>query len=113
MTSLPAGDIGAAAKLSDTTTGDTLAAEGQAGEGARRSTRPAPVLSIAIAAHTSADEDKLATALHRLQEEDPAIQIHRDDQTHQTLLRGMGETHLSISLDKLAKKYGVQSTPRT
>jgi elongation factor G len=106
VSALPAGDIGAAAKLSGTTTGDTLAVKGKPVR-VPPIDRPAPVLSIAIAAHASADEDKLANALHRLQEEDPAIQIHRDDQTHQTLLRGMGETHLSISLDKLTKKYGV------
>ena len=105
--SLPAGDIGAAAKLSETTTGDTLAAKGKPVKVPRLET-PAPVLAVAITAHNTADEDKLATALHRLQEEDPAIRVSRDDQTHQTLLRGMGETHLSISLDKLAKKYGVQ-----
>ncbi|HET9543242.1 MAG TPA: elongation factor G, partial [Acidimicrobiales bacterium] len=107
VSSLPAGDIGAAAKLTDTRTGDTLAPKGKPVK-VPAADRPRPVLSVAIAARNSSDEDKLATALHRLQEEDPAIQIHRDDQTHQTLLRGMGETHLSISLDKLAKKYGVQ-----
>ena len=107
VSSLPAGDIGAAAKLTDTRTGDTLAPKGKPVK-VPAPDRPRPVLSVAIAARNSSDEDKLATALHRLQEEDPAIQIHRDDQTHQTLLRGMGETHLSISLDKLAKKYGVQ-----
>jgi elongation factor G len=106
VTSLPAGDIGAAAKLADTRTGDTLAPKGKPVK-VPALDRPRPVLSVAIAARNSSDEDKLATALHRLQEEDPAIQVHRDDQTHQTLLRGMGETHLSISLDKLARKYGV------
>jgi len=104
---LPAGDLGAAAKLSDTVTGDTLAPKGKpvVVPGA---VRPTPVLSTAIVAKTQADEDKLANALHRLQEEDPTLVVERDDQTHQTLLRGMGETHLTITLDKLRKKFGVE-----
>jgi elongation factor G len=106
ITSLGAGDIGAVAKLGDTRTGDTLAPKGKPVK-VPTLDRPRPVLSVAIAAKASADEDKLATALHRLQEEDPALRVHRDDQTHQTLLQGMGETHLSISLEKLEKKYGV------
>ena len=48
------------------------------------------------------------TALHRLQEEDPAFSIVRDDETHQTLLGGMGETHLAIVTERLARKFGVE-----
>jgi elongation factor G len=106
VTELPAGDIGAAAKLSDTATGDTLAPKGKPVKVAGVE-QPRPVLTTAIVARTQADEDKLANALHRLQEEDPALVIVRDDQTHQTLLRGMGETHLNITLDKLERKFGV------
>ena len=63
---------------------------------------------------TQADEDKLATALHRLQDEDPALVVERDDETHQTLLRGMGETHLAIALERLERKFGVERrAPRT
>jgi elongation factor G len=104
---LPAGDLGAAAKLADTVTGDTLAPKGKPVR-VPAPERPTPVLATAITARAQADEDKLANALHRLQEEDPALVVERDDQTHQTLLRGMGETHLTITLDKLAKKFGVQ-----
>jgi elongation factor G len=104
---LPAGDLGAAAKLTDTVTGDTLAPKGKPVR-VPAPERPTPVLATAITARAQADEDKLANALHRLQEEDPALVVVRDDQTHQTLLRGMGETHLTITLDKLAKKFGVQ-----
>ena len=53
------------------------------------------------------DEDKLMTAIHRLQEEDPALKVRRDDETHQTVLSGMGETHLQIVCEKLSRKFGV------
>src|SRR5947207_9684505 len=52
--------------------------------------------------------DKLITALHRLQDEDPALRVRREDETHQTLLSGMGDTHLSIVLERLSRKFGVE-----
>jgi len=54
-----------------------------------------------------ADDDKLMSALARLCEEDPTISVERDDETHQTVLRVMGEVHLAVSLERLARKYGV------
>jgi elongation factor G len=102
-----AGDIAAVAKLSDTTTGDVLAAKGTTLE-IDTIEAPQPTLSIAIHPKSKGDEDKLATALHRLQDEDPVLRIERDGETHQTLLRGMGETHLSITLEKLHRKFGVE-----
>ena len=101
-----AGDIAAVAKLSATTTGDTLAPKGTPVRLAPL-TQPDPVLAVAVVARTAADEDKLANALHRLVEEDPALVIDREDETHQTILRGMGETHLQITLEKLERKFGV------
>jgi len=68
---------------------------------------PPPVLATAILARTQADEDKLANALHRLQEEDPSLVIERSEETKQTVMRGTGETHLQITLEKLARKFGV------
>ena len=103
---LQAGDIGAAAKLSDTATGDTLAPKNKP-VAAPPIDRPSPVLGMAITARTQSDEDKLANALRRLIEEDPALDVARSDETHQTVLRGMGETHLTITLEKLARKFGV------
>ena len=107
LTELPAGDIGAVAKLSATTTGDTLAPKGTpvvvpAPE------LPLPVLSVAIRPKSKGDEDKLMTALHRIQEEDPVLAVRRDDETHQTILSGMGEAHLSLVTDRLARKFGVE-----
>ncbi|HEX9995125.1 MAG TPA: elongation factor G [Acidimicrobiales bacterium] len=102
-----AGDIAAVAKLSSTATGDTLAPKGTPVR-VPGFERPDPVLSVAIVARTQADEDKLANALHRLQEEDPALVVERNEETRQTLLRGTGETHLTIALEKLARKFGVE-----
>jgi len=104
---LPAGDIGAVAKLSATATGDTLAPK------AKPVTvipidRPEPVLTVSVVAKTQADEDKLATSLRRLLEEDPALRLERNDETKQTLLHGMGEMHLTITLEKLKRKFGVE-----
>ncbi len=103
---VPAGDLAAVAKLTSTATGDTLAPKGKPVV-VEPLEPPAPVLSVAIRPHTQADEDKLAGALHRLVEEDTALRVTRDDETHQTLLRGLGETHLAVSIERLARKFGV------
>ncbi|HEX4868931.1 MAG TPA: elongation factor G [Acidimicrobiales bacterium] len=103
---LVAGDIGGVAKLSATATGDTLSTRGKPVVVAPIE-QPAAVLATAIVARTQADDDKLATALHRLQEEDPALVVERDEETHQTILRGTGETHLAIVIEKLQRKFGV------
>ncbi len=104
---VPAGDIGAVSKLHDTATGDTL---GPKAKPVRVGgiERPVPVLATAIEAANQADEDKLANSLRRLQEEDPALVVTRSDETHQTLLQGMGETHLAITIEKLKRKFGVE-----
>ena len=102
----PAGDIIAVAKLSDTKTGDTLTPKHKPvrAEGIER---PSPVLAMAVTAKTQADEDKLANSLRRLLAEDPALGLERNDETKQTLLKGMGETHLKFTLEKLERKFGV------
>jgi elongation factor G len=104
---LPAGDLGAVAKLSDTATGDTLAPKGTPVT-VPAADPPLPVLSIAILPKSKGDEDKLMTGLHRLQDEDRSLFVRRDDETHQTILSGMGETHLSIVTERLARKFGVE-----
>ena len=102
-----AGDIAAVAKLAHTATGDVLTAKG-ASLAVDVLPAPEPLLAVAIRAKSKGDEDKLANALHRLQEEDPVLRIERNPETHQTVLRGMGETHLSIATEKLARKFGVE-----
>ncbi|MGQ0831730.1 MAG: elongation factor G [Microthrixaceae bacterium] len=106
---LTAGDIGGVAKLAGTATGDTLAARGKPVV-VPPIDQPPAVLAIAVVPKTQADDDKLATAIHRLQEEDPALIVERDEETHQTVLRGTGETHLAIALEKLERKFGVGVT---
>lgn len=103
---LPLGDLGAVAKLSDTGTGDTLSPKNQPVT-APPITKPTPVLATAVRAKTQADTDKLANALRRIQQEDPVLVIERNAETRQTLLRGMGETHLAITIQRLSRKFGV------
>jgi elongation factor G len=104
---VPAGDIAAVAKLADTSTGDVLGTRGADVEVAALQP-PEPTLAVAIKARSKADEDKLANALHRLADEDPTIRVERNSETHQTLLWGMGETHLGIALERLSRKFGVE-----
>ena len=104
---VPAGDIAAVAKLAHTTTGDVLGTRG-AYIDVETLDPPEPTLAVAIAPKSKGDEDKLANALHRLLDEDPAVRVERNAETHQTLLWGMGETHVGIALERLARKFGVQ-----
>lgn len=106
---LAAGDIGGVAKLAATATGDTLAPPDQPVlvPGIEQ---PAAVLATAVVAKSQADDDRLATALHRLQDEDPALVVDRDEETRQTVLRGTGEAHLAITLERLERKFGVNLT---
>ncbi len=109
---LAAGDLGGVAKLAGTTTGDTLAPRGKPVV-VPQIEQPSAVLGMAVVPKTQADDDKLTTAIHRLQEEDPALVVERDEETHQTILRGTGETHLAIALEKLERKFGVGVTTET
>jgi len=104
---VPAGDIAAVAKLSDTSTGDVLGARG-ADVTVDSFEPPKPVLPVAIRPKSKSDADKLANALHRLLDEDPALRLERNPETKQTLLWGMGETHLSIARERLHRKLGVE-----
>jgi elongation factor G len=106
LTEVPAGDIAAVAKLARTSSGDTLTDKGSPIVYPRLEA-PDRVLAKAIAPKTKGDEDKLMTGLARLQEEDPALAVERNAETHQTLLWGTGETHLDVTLDRLHRKFGV------
>jgi elongation factor G len=105
-TGLVAGDIGAVAKLANTATGDTLAPKGSPVRVVRPPTDP-PGYGVAIVPRTQADDDKLATALGRLQAEDPSLVVQRVEETHQTVLRGAGDTHIAVTLERLSRKFGV------
>ena len=105
--SFPVGDLGAVAKLADVLTGDTMAPKGTP-VALPPFQPPEPALQIGILPRSKGDEDKLMTALHRLQDEDPVLVVRRDDETHQTLLGGTGEHHLAIVTERLARKFGVE-----
>jgi elongation factor G len=106
LASAPAGDIVAVAKLTDTATGDTLTPRHKPVV-LPPIDQPEPVLATAVTARTQADEDKLANALRRILAEDPALLLARNSETKQTLLWGMGEMHLTITLERLERKFGV------
>ena len=102
-----AGEIAAAVGLKFTTTGDTLAVD-SAPIVLESMTFPDPVISVAIEPKTKGDQDKLATALQRLAEEDPTFRVSSDDETGQTIIAGMGELHLEIIVDRLFREFRVE-----
>jgi elongation factor G len=103
---LVAGDIGALAKLAETSTGDTLSSK-------ERPlllppvSFPAPAFSAAVHPKTKADLDKMGSSLTRIVEEDPTLQVHRDPDTGETILSGLGEPHLEVTVEKIQRKFGV------
>lgn len=101
------GDIGMLAKLAKTGSGDTLCTKANP-ETLEGIEYPIPTLTIAIAPKSKADEDKLGNALARLLEEDPTLGLEKNKETKQTLLTGLGEAHVGIVIDRLAKKFGVE-----
>ena len=100
------GDIGGVAKLSATTTGQTLCDKGHPLV-LPSITFPKPVFSVAVTPKTKADLDKMGTALGRLTEEDPTLRVEREPGTGETILSGMGESHVDIATRRLSQKFGV------
>ena len=104
---LRAGDLGAVAKLKDTLTSDVLGDKNVAFK-VQAIKFPEPVISYAIEPKARGDEEKISTALHRLQEEDPSISYNRDAQTKQLLLAGQGQSHIEVTVAKLKRRFGVE-----
>jgi elongation factor G len=102
-----AGEIVAAAKLKEVTTGDTLCDE-RAPIQYDGPARFAPVISFALEPKTKADEEKVPQGLHRMMEEDQTIELHRDEETRDFILSGMGQQHIEIIVEKLKRKYGAE-----
>ena len=101
-----AGDLAAVAKLSDTPTGSTLAPKDSPVRVLPLAV-PTPSFGLALRPLTQSDDDKLSGALQRLLAEDPALVVERNEETGQTVLRGSGDTHLAVALERLARKFGV------
>ena len=104
-----AGHIYAMIGLKDTTTGDTLCDPG-AQIVLESMTFPEPVISVAIEPKTKADQEKLGTAIQKLAEEDPTFQVEQSEETGQTIIKGMGELHLDILVDRMRREFRVEAT---
>ncbi|WP_199434430.1 elongation factor G [Qaidamihabitans albus] len=103
-----AGHIYAVQGLKDTTTGDTLA-DPQNPVVLESMTFPEPVIEVAIEPKTKADQQKLSTAIQKLAEEDPTFQIKQDEETGQTIIKGMGELHLEVLVNRMKSDYKVEA----
>jgi len=103
---LGAGDIGAVAKLTTTSTGDTLCSQDKPVKIAPIEF-PEPAFNLAVHPLTKTDLDKLGTALSRLAEEDPTLRVRRDADTNETILSGIGESQLEVVGEKMTRKFGV------
>ncbi len=107
VSQIRAGGMGAIAKLSLTNTGDTLCSRDKPVKIAAIKF-PEPTFSQAVQPKTKADLDKLGTGLARLSEEDPTLRVHRDADTGETILSGLGETHVEVAAEKMLRKFGVR-----
>jgi len=103
-----AGDIVALAGLKDTTTGDTLCAQ-SAPIILERMEFPEPVIELSVEPKTKADQEKMGVALNRLAREDPSFRVSSDNESGQTIIKGMGELHLEILVDRMKREFKVEA----
>jgi elongation factor G len=101
------GDLVAVAKLKETTTGDTFSDEKKPIV-YEETKLPLPMISYALTPKSKGDEDKIASSLARIHEEDPTMMVGRDEQTGEILLSGVGQTHVEVIVEKLKRKFGVE-----
>ena len=101
-----AGDIVALVGLKDTTTGDTLSSVGHPVV-LERIEFPEPVIEVAVEPKTKADQEKMGTALVRLAAEDPSFRVSSDEESGQTIIKGMGELHLEVIVDRMKREFQV------
>jgi elongation factor G len=103
------GDIGAVAKLKETRAGDWLAAQDERIDMPALKL-PSPVMAFAVEPKSRGDEDKVLSSLRRLQEEDPTIDLHRDQQTGEQIVAGLSQVHVEVIVDRLRSRFGVEVT---
>ncbi len=101
------GDIGAVAKLKGTSAGDVLRAE-RGALSPERVALPAPVMAFAYEAKTKGDEEKAATALRRLRDEDPTLDVHRDPQTGEQIIAGLTQIHVEVMVERMKRRFGAE-----
>ncbi len=106
---LGAGDIGAVAKLKETRAGDVLCGKQQAISFPKLEL-PAPVMAFAYEAKTKGDEEKAAQAIRRLSEEDPTLDVHRDQQTGEQIIAGLTQAHVEVIVDRMKRRFGAEIT---
>ncbi len=104
---LPAGGVGAVAKVENVRVGDTMRSAGTNAV-IEPVVYPRPVAEVAITPRSHHDEEKLSTALHRIEEEDPTVRIDRRAETGETILAGLGDTHLDVTVARIHRKFGVE-----
>lgn len=107
IASAGAGELVAVAKLKETVTGDSLCDE-NAPVLFEGFTSPSPIVSFAVEPKSKGDEEKAIASLNKLVEEDPTLSIHREEQTKEIILSGMGQVHLEVTLEKLKRKFGAE-----
>ena len=108
ITEVHAGDIAAAVGLKDTSTGDTLCDDKNLVI-LESMEFPEPVIELSVEPKSKADQDKMANALQKLQEEDPTFRAHTDQETGQVIIAGMGELHLDILVDRMRREFKVEA----
>lgn len=101
------GDIGSVAKLSETVTGDTLCDKGHPLELAHVK-YPLPVYSVALTPKTKVDLDRMGGALQKLQDEDPTLKVYREPDTLETIMSGMGDSHINVAVSRAKQKFGTE-----
>ncbi len=104
---LGAGDIGAVAKLRETRAGDVLAAK-DTQISFPSLELPAPVMAFAFEPKTKGDEEKAASAIRRLEEEDPTLDVHRDPQTGEQIIAGLTQVHVEVIVDRMKRRFGAE-----
>ena len=107
VSELPVGGIGAVAKVEDLHPGDTIRSHGL-DVSVTPVVYPNPVAEIAITPHSHHDDEKLSTALHRIEESDPTVKVERRAETGETILAGLGDTHLDVTLARIHRMFGVE-----
>ncbi|HEY5977089.1 MAG TPA: elongation factor G [Solirubrobacterales bacterium] len=107
ISELGAGDIGAVAKLKETRAGDVLCEE-EGDVAFAPLDLPSPVMAFAYEARSKGDEDKAASAVRRLTEEDPTLDVHRDAQTGEQIIAGLTQVHVEVTIERMKERFGVE-----